>query len=100
MRLVDVLAALGRERLEAIAARHRIAIDPKKRLSVAEQVARGLAQRGPLAIEKWADEVRTVARVLAGAGEGRTREELGGGVIPLLDADLVFPVPGAPGIVA
>ncbi len=42
MKLLESVLRLDPERLEALAARWHIAIDPKKRLTKAEQVARGL----------------------------------------------------------
>lgn len=111
MRLADAIAAMDPARLESFVARHGIAVDPRKQLAAAEQIARALTQpgrRGRAALagrsavaslagfERWPDEVRSVARLLAASRHGRRRDELGGGVIPLIDADLALPAPGAP----
>lgn len=95
MRLADALAALDARSFERLCRRHRIAIDARKRLSPAEQAARQLAEL-PRSIDLDAlpEPAQKVAWLLATAPEGAPRLELGGGVLPLLERDLVFPVPG------
>lgn len=101
MRLADALAALDARSFERLCRRHGIHIDPKKRLSPAEQAARQLVEQPPMArIDALPEAARNVAWLLATTPEGAPRLELGGGVLPLLDGDLVFPVPGRSGQVA
>src|SRR5262249_55834539 len=48
----------------------------------------------------WPDDVRAAVRLLAASPAGLPQKDLGGAVLPLVDAALVFPVPGAPGRLA
>src|SRR5690606_27473077 len=95
MRLADALAALDARSFERLCRRRGIAIDGKKRLAPAEQAARQLAEHPrTVALEELPEPSQKVAWLLATAREGAPRLELGGGVLPLIERDLVFPVPG------
>ena len=95
MRLADALAALDARSFERLCRRHRIAIDARKRLAPAEQAARHLAELPrSIDLDVLPEPAQKVAWLLATAPEGAPRLELGGGVLPLLERDLVFPVAG------
>jgi hypothetical protein len=101
MLLVDVLASLDAKRFERLCRRRGVRIDERKRLSDAEQAARQLADWARVVrIAELPEPARSVAHFLATHGEGADRRELGGGVLPLMEQDLVFAVPGAPERVA
>ncbi|MCZ7682288.1 MAG: hypothetical protein M5U28_27255 [Sandaracinaceae bacterium] len=96
MRLADALAALDARSFERLCRRRGVVVDPKKRLAPAEQAARQLA-----------DHARTVAlsgppgaRAEGGLAprhprRGRAAQGARGGVLPLIEQDLVFTVPGS-----
>lgn len=96
MRLADALAALDARSFERLCRRRGVVVDPKKRLAPAEQAARQLADqvRG-VDLGELPEPARKVAWLLATRGEGAPRKELGGGVLPLMERDLVFAVPGS-----
>ncbi len=101
MRLKDALAALDARSFERLCRRHGVEIDPKRRLSPAEQAARQLADLPRrVVLAELPEPAQKVLWLLAGAGEGAARADLGGGVLPLLSRDLVFPVPSHPERVA
>ena len=50
MKLLDLIAGLPESQLEELAARWHVVIDAKKRLGVAEQVARGV-----VLVPRWLD---------------------------------------------
>lgn len=101
MRLVDALAPLDAKRFEQLCRRNGVRIDVRRRLSSVEQAARQLADRPELLdLAQLPAPVRNAAHFLATHATGATRRELGGGVLPLLEQDLVFAVPGAPERVA
>jgi len=101
MRLVDALAAMDKKSFEGLCRRRGVVIDEKKRLSAVEQAARALAVPRDLGnVAHWPDDARSIVRVLAAAPRGVLRESLAGAVLVLVDAALIYPVPGAPGRVA
>ena len=96
MRLAEALAALDARSFERLCRRRGVVIDAKKRLSPAEQAARQLADAmGRVSLRELPEPAQKVAALLATTREGAPRVELGGGVLPLIERDLVFPVPGA-----
>lgn len=97
MRLVDALSALDAEALEALCRRRGVALSAHKRLSPAEQAARALAYRPELGARgALSDDARAILAVLARTPAGASREALGGAVLPLVDAALVYPSPADP----
>ena len=80
MKLLDAIATLDVARLDALATRWHVAIDPKKRLPPHEQVARGLS-----AVPRWlelgkiGDAAREAIRLLLAAPRGRTESSLAQG---------------------
>lgn len=99
MRLIDAIAALGAKSFERLCRRQGVAIDERKRFPAAEQAARQLAEsfRAPADLPAAA---QSALRFLASHGQGAPRSELGGGVLPLIERDMVFDVPSKPGQVA
>lgn len=96
MRLADALAALDARSFERLCRRRGVVVDPKKRLAPAEQAARQLADHArTVALSDLPEPAQKVAWLLATRGEGAPRKELGGGVLPLIEQDLVFTVPGS-----
>jgi hypothetical protein len=95
MKLLDLIAGLPEEQLQTLAARWHVVIDVKKRLGVAEQVARGI-----VLVPRWLDLRQTSAgtrealRLLAAAPKGVARESLPREVDVLLEEGFVFAVPG------
>lgn len=101
MRLADALAALDARSFERLCRRRGIDVDAKKRLAPAEQAARQLAEHvRTIPLTSLPEPSQKVAWLLATSPEGAPRLELGGGVLPLIEHHLVFPVPGAPERVA
>jgi hypothetical protein len=101
MKLLDIIATLPPERLEDLAARWHVVIDSKKRLGVAEQVARGL-----VLVPRWLDlrraseGAREALRLLAASPRGVMQESLPREVEVLIDEGFVFRVPGSTNRVA
>lgn len=96
MRLADAIAALDARSFERLCRRRGIVIDPKKRAAPAGQAARQLAEHPRvMPIDGLPEPAQKVARLLTTTPRGAPRLELGGGVLPLLERDLVFQVPGA-----
>ncbi|MET0282981.1 MAG: hypothetical protein ABW352_00865, partial [Polyangiales bacterium] len=91
MKLLELILSLAPERVEDLAARWHIAIDRKKRLTVAEQVARGL-----VAVPQWLDQsklsegAREALRLLAAAPQGVALQSLPDDVQLLVDQGFVF----------
>jgi len=93
MRLVDALGGLPPRELDALAERFHVAFDRTKRLSQAEQVARGMAPHPSMAtLDRWPHELRAGAERLAVEPHGLRRQDLGGAALRLLEARLAFPV--------
>jgi hypothetical protein len=94
MKLLELMLSLAPERVEDLAARWHIAIDRKKRLTVAEQVARGL-----VAVPQWLDQTklsegaREALRLLAAAPQGVALQSLPDDVQLLVDQGFVFADP-------
>jgi|GEM_PF-6562516 len=95
MKLLESVLRLEPERLEALAARWHIAIDPRKRLTPAEQVARGMVQ-----VPRWLDPAhlgegaREAIRLLAAAPRGLPAESLPADLGELLEEGFLFREPG------
>ncbi|HEY6876945.1 MAG TPA: hypothetical protein VI299_02960 [Polyangiales bacterium] len=91
MKLLELILSLPPERIEELAARWHIAIDRKKRLTAAEQVARGL-----VAVPRWLDlsklseGAREALRLLAAAPKGVALHSLPDDVRLLVDQGFVF----------
>lgn len=77
MKLLEAISDLDADRLDALATRWHIAIDPKKRLSAHEQVARGLALVPRwLELGKLSDHVAEAVRLLLAAPRGLSENSL------------------------
>jgi hypothetical protein len=101
MRLVDALRALDAKSFERLCRRRGLSLDASKRLSGPEQAARQLADHvRRVHLDELPEPAQKAAWLLASSPEGAPRLELGGGVLPLMERDLAFPVPGAPERVA
>ncbi|MFT3921206.1 MAG: hypothetical protein QM778_01595 [Myxococcales bacterium] len=91
MKLLESVLRLDPERLEALAARWHIVLDPKKRLTMAEQVARGL-----VLVPRWlepgrlSEGAREAVRLLAAAPRGLSEDSLPGGLRDLLEEGFLF----------
>jgi hypothetical protein len=91
MKLLESLLRLESDRLEVLAARWHIALDPKKRLTKAEQVARGLVM-----VPRWLDlahlddGAREAVRLLAAAPRGLAAESLPGDLATLIEEGFLF----------
>lgn len=97
MKLLDLIAALPEERIELLATRWHVVLDPKKRLSLSEQVARGI-----VLVPRWLDlrnaseGAREALRLLSASPRGVRRESLPREVDTLIDEGFVFEVPSSP----
>lgn len=100
MRLADALAAMPPVAFERLLARRAVSIDPAKRLAPVEQAARGLAVVSPALLSKLPGSASEAIRALTVRPGRATRASLGGGVLPLVEVGLVFPVPDAPDVLA
>lgn len=97
MKLLEAVLRLPSERLAALAARWHIGIDPKKRLTPAEQVARGLVLVPRLLdLSRLGDGAREAIRLLAANPEGLPRASLPKELEPLLEDGMLFPDPARP----
>jgi len=91
MKLLELILSLAPDRVEELAARWHIAIDRKKRLTVAEQVARGL-----VLVPRWleqaklSDGAREALRLLAAAPRGLALRSLPEDVHALLEQGFVY----------
>ncbi len=91
MKLLESVLRLDPERLEALAARWHIALDTKKRLTLAEQVARGL-----VLVPRWIEPQRLNARereavrLLSVAPKGLLEDALPTGLDALLDDGFLY----------
>ncbi len=96
MKLLEAISDLDADRLEALASRWHIAIDPKKRLSAHEQVARGLAQVPRwLELNKLSDTVAEAVRLLLASPRGLPESSLPRGSAEwLIEQGFVFRDPG------
>jgi hypothetical protein len=94
MKLLELILSLAPERVDELAARWHIAIDRKKRLTVAEQVARGL-----VLVPRWLDQsklsegAREALRLLAAAPRGVAMRSLPEDVRLLVEQGFVFADP-------
>lgn len=91
MKLLELILSLAPGRVEELAARWHIAIDRKKRLTVAEQVARGLVPV-PRWIEqaKLSDGAREALRLLAASPRGLALRSLPEDVSSLIEQGFVY----------
>lgn len=97
MRLAALLQSMDDRALAALCERRGVAIDPDKRIGPREQATRALAIPPALGgWARWPDEVRSVARTVAAHPDGVLRASIGGAVLPLVRADLVFVHPEHP----
>jgi hypothetical protein len=91
MKLLELILSLAPERVDELAARWHIALDRKKRLTAAEQVARGL-----VAVPRWLDQTklsdgaREALRLLAAAPQGVALQSLPEDVQLLIEQGFVF----------
>lgn len=77
MKLLEAISHLDTAQLDALAARWHIAIDPKKRLSAHEQVARGLSLVPRwLELNKLSDSAREAMRLLLATPRGLPESSL------------------------
>jgi hypothetical protein len=97
MKILDAITALEPERKRWLASRWHIAIDIKKRISIDEQVARGL-----VLVPRWLDEralsegAREALRLLCAAPRGLAREALPHDVERLVQEGFVYSDPRRP----
>jgi hypothetical protein len=92
MRLTEILEGLPVPTLERLMAARGAALDPRKVLSAPEQAARALAPLPRDLLAGLPGSARTALERLAVAPRGLPRAELGGGVLPLVEAGLAFAV--------
>lgn len=91
MKLLDLIVGLEPARVEELAARWHIAIDRKKRLTPAEQVARGL-----VLVPRWLEQARLgegareALRLLAAAPRGLGQSALPEDVAVLVEQGFVY----------
>jgi hypothetical protein len=91
MKLLELILGLDPARVEELAGRWHIPIDRKKRLTIAEQVARGL-----VLVPRWIEQARLsegareTLRLLAAAPRGLLLESLPEDAPTLLDQGFVF----------
>ncbi len=91
MKILDAIVALSPARKPLLAARWHIALDPKKRISTDEQIARGL-----VLVPRWLDEralsdgAREALRLLCASPKGLLRSALPADVERLIDEGVVF----------
>jgi hypothetical protein len=94
MKLLELILSLSPERVDELGARWHIAIDRKKRLTAAEQVARGM-----VALPRWLDQsklsegAREALRLLAASPNGVALQSLPDDVQLLVDQGFVFADP-------
>src|SRR5690348_8379175 len=97
MKLLDVMVASDEARLEELAARWHVVLDPKKRLTAAEQVARGVVM-----VPRWLDGsrlsegTREALRLLAASPRGVAYDSLPREVDALLEEGFAFRDPARP----
>ena len=101
MRLSEALSGLDAKAFERLCRRRGVSLDERQRLSPIEQAARQLADWARVAdLSDLPEPARRVTHHLMTHPEGGERAQLGGGVMPLLDRDLAFEVPGHPDRIA
>jgi hypothetical protein len=97
MKLLELILSLDPARVEELAARWHIAIDRKKLLTPAEQVARGL-----VLVPRWLEQARLgegareALRLLAAAPRGLAKSSLPESVAALVEQGFVYAEPGRP----
>lgn len=97
MKLLELILSLPPARIEELAARWHIAIDRKKRLTAAEQVARGM-----VLVPRWleqaklSDGAREALRLLAAAPRGLSMGSLPEDVHALVEQGFVYVDPQRP----
>ncbi|MBK8172942.1 MAG: hypothetical protein IPK60_21775 [Sandaracinaceae bacterium] len=91
MRLVDALAALSTESFLALSRKRGVVFDEQKRITPVEQAARQLVTPKELAYGKSiSPEMRRALSSFAAEPQGVARESIGGAIVPLVEAGLVF----------
>jgi hypothetical protein len=91
MKLLELILSLSPTRIEELAARWHIAIDPKKRLTAAEQVARGM-----VLVPRWLEQAklsegaREALRLLSAEPRGLAVRSLPEDVHALLEQGFVY----------
>lgn len=97
MKLLDAIVPLDTDRKLQLASRWHIALDAKKRISLDEQIARGLVLL-PRWLEQGAlpDGAREALRLLCASPRGLLRSALPTDVERLIDDGFVFPDPVRP----
>jgi hypothetical protein len=97
MRLIDVLGALDANALESLARRFKLPVDVRKRLDLAEQVARGLsAIPRKLRVEQGDDALHEAVRLLLAAPQGLPIRSLPRGTEAHAGHGLLFRDPAHP----
>jgi len=97
MRLIDVLGALDADALESLAQRFKLPVDVRKRLDLAEQVARGLsAIPRKLRVEQGDDALHEAVRLLLAAPQGLPVRSLPRGTEAHAGHGLIFRDPAHP----
>ncbi len=97
MKLLELILGLSPARIDELAARWHVAIDQKKRLTAAEQVARGL-----VLLPRWLEQTRLsegareALRLLAAAPRGLAVSSLPDDVHALIELGFVFVDPQRP----
>ena len=93
MRLLTLIQSLDAPARAALVQRHRVELSSAKRLPEAEQIARAICKSERIAdFDSWPSNLRAAASILAAQRSGLPRLELPGGVLRLLQWDLVFPL--------
>ena len=97
MRLLEAIFGLEESRQRELALRWRVSIDPKKRLTLAEQVARGIVDAPQrLSLKDLSEGASEALRLLLAAPNGLPREALPAGYSQLVSLGIVFRDPGRP----
>lgn len=98
MRLVDALTALPTESFLALCRKRGVVFDDQKRISPIEQAARQLVTPRELGPRKeLSPDVRRAFATFAAEPAGVLRERIGGAIVPLVEAGLVFAALREPG---
>lgn len=103
MRLVSMLAHLEPRSLASLARRFDVSLEPEpgRKRPPLEVLAHAMAMPVVLGeIARESSDAGESLRLLASAPQGRMREELGAGLLRLVEKNLAFAVPSQPGVFA
>jgi hypothetical protein len=92
VRLSDALASMPPAAFERLLARRGVTIDPRKKITPVEQASRALAMLPAKRVAALPTSAHEVIRALAPRPGRAARAALGGGVLPLIELGLAFPV--------